>query len=64
MVKGAIDHPLYIVVSGDMAVAVNLADADDGINYKWVAAIPDKFDFSAPSSSIFSVPSGIHITPY
>ena len=59
MVKGAIDHPLYIVVSGDMAVAVNLAGADDGINYKWIAAIPGKFYFSAPSSSIFAVPSAI-----
>lgn len=64
MVKGAIDHPLYIVVSGDMAVAVNLADADDGINYKWIAAIPGKSYLSAPSSSIISVPSGIDATPY
>ena len=63
MVKGAIDHPLYIVVSGDMAVAVNLAGADDGINYKWIAAIPGKFYFSAPNSSIFSVPSSFDITP-
>jgi hypothetical protein len=39
-----------------MAVAVNLAGADDGINYKWIAAIPGKFYFSAPNSSIFSVP--------
>ncbi len=45
MVKGAIDHPLYIVVSGDMAVAVNIVGADDGINYKWIAAIPGKFYF-------------------
>jgi len=63
MIKGAIDHPLYIVVSGDMAVAVNLAGADDGINYKWIAAIPGKFYFSAPNSSIFSVPSSIDTTP-
>jgi hypothetical protein len=47
MVKGAIDHPLYIVVSGDMAVAVNIVGADDGINYKWIAAIPGKFYFFA-----------------
>ena len=64
MVKGAIDHPLYIVVSGDMAVAVNLAGADDGINYKWITASPGKFYFSAPSTSIFSVPITIDITPF
>jgi hypothetical protein len=50
MVEGAIDHPLYIVVSGDMTVAVNIVGADDGINYKWIATIPDKFYRFAPSS--------------
>jgi hypothetical protein len=30
-----------------MAVAVNIVGADDGINYKWIAAIPGKFYFFA-----------------
>ncbi|MDG1025199.1 MAG: hypothetical protein P8R01_04590, partial [Gammaproteobacteria bacterium] len=64
MVKGAIDHPLYIVVSGDMAVAVNIVGADDGINYKWIAAIPGKFYCFAPSSSSCSVPFSIDTTPF
>ena len=47
-----------------MAVAVNIVGADDGINYKWIAAIPGKFYCFAPSSSSCSVPVSIDTTPF